>query len=552
MALTTAAATSGAGVASDRKAMQSASEADVTMQARDGSGAAYAELYRRHADAATSTARYLLRNRHDADDVVSEAFASVLSALRNGAGPRDENFRTYLLACVRNGCTLRSRQRGQSELRGLSEFTDQADKLEDPERFVEADAVTSAYASLPDPWKRVLWLTEVEDRPLEEVAASLHLRKSAAAALSYRAHQGLAEAYLSQSVLAAYPPLTSCSAVAPRLARYVRGRCRAGQRRTITSHLSDCAACTALADELGTVNHDLRGLMLPPFALAALLDRLKIAGASGAGRSAIVAKSAASHSVAGVARSAMINGARSVMQVWTLPLQVAALVGVSALAFAPEVATSTSTRPTEAPRVTSSAPKIRNDPIAGALSTSTSPHPAATRVEVVQQNLPPFVAISPSATASPDTSVSPGVTGELPSSATADSSATAVSSITAVSSATAASTVRLTLPSAVAPATAVAIAGPIVTVPAIVVPPLQPPAPTAPPVTVAVATAPAIPVTSPVGPPVTTSAVPPSPGVPGIALGSATRFAVLAKTAVTSTGATLVTGDVARSARRTR
>ena len=60
------------------------------------------------------------------DDVVADAYAAVLQAMRNGTGPR-ENFRAYLLACVRNGATLRrsrpscgspwSKQRGVRRVR---------------------------------------------------------------------------------------------------------------------------------------------------------------------------------------------------------------------------------------------------------------------------------------------------------------------------------------------------------------------------------------------------------------------------------------------------
>src|SRR5687768_3399621 len=89
-----------------RQDMPAASDEYLTARARDGDNSAFGELYRRHRKAAESTAWCILRSKSDADDVVSDAFAGVLSAIKNGRGPRD-NFRGYLLACVRNGCRSR-------------------------------------------------------------------------------------------------------------------------------------------------------------------------------------------------------------------------------------------------------------------------------------------------------------------------------------------------------------------------------------------------------------------------------------------------------------
>ena len=54
-----------------------------------------------HLDDAYTLARYLLRDEHDAQDVVQEA---VLRALRHFAGLRQEDARAWLLTIVRNCC----------------------------------------------------------------------------------------------------------------------------------------------------------------------------------------------------------------------------------------------------------------------------------------------------------------------------------------------------------------------------------------------------------------------------------------------------------------
>ena len=65
-----------------------------------GGGDSYGELYTEHAPAARRLALSMVP--HDvADDIVAEAFARVLAAIRGGGGP-DAAFRGYLLTAVRH------------------------------------------------------------------------------------------------------------------------------------------------------------------------------------------------------------------------------------------------------------------------------------------------------------------------------------------------------------------------------------------------------------------------------------------------------------------
>ncbi len=75
------------------------SDAELISRVRGGDVAAYGDLFARHKDAATRLSRQLVRGP-DADDLVSEAFAKVLTVLQGGGGP-DVAFRAYLLTAVR-------------------------------------------------------------------------------------------------------------------------------------------------------------------------------------------------------------------------------------------------------------------------------------------------------------------------------------------------------------------------------------------------------------------------------------------------------------------
>ena len=67
------------------------SDEELVAAARAGDDAAYAELWERHVASGRNAAR-AISPTVDPDDLVSEAFTSILSAIRKGGGPH-EGFR---------------------------------------------------------------------------------------------------------------------------------------------------------------------------------------------------------------------------------------------------------------------------------------------------------------------------------------------------------------------------------------------------------------------------------------------------------------------------
>lgn len=251
------------------------SDEQLTEQARAGDRAAFGELYRRHRKAAESTAWCLLRSKSEADDVVSDAFAGVLAAFRNGRGPRD-NFRRYLLACVRNGCRIRRPAVLPLHDDGLSPDRT-GPTFEDPERYVEADIVARAFASLAPRWQHTLWLTEVEQWPASDVSQHFQLSPNATAALTHRARQAFATAYLAEHV--ADVPSKQCARFTAQLAGYVRDQLPAGQHASVEQHVATCAACAKAVADLRDMNASLRSLAPAPGAIAGVGIASQLAGA---------------------------------------------------------------------------------------------------------------------------------------------------------------------------------------------------------------------------------------------------------------------------------
>lgn len=248
-----------------RRSLDASSDDELTACVRRGDQLAFGQLYERHHRAARSTARVFLRSEADADDVVADAFAGVLAAIGNGHGPRD-NFRRYLLACVRNGCRVRVATVAVAPDDARLEDSDhRSPTFEDPEGYVEANIVARAFSALPARWQHTLWETAVEERSVGELGNSLQLTNNAAAALAHRAREAFALAYLAEH--AGTASAAECRRVAPLLAAHVRHRLGATRDRLLTEHLAHCAECSAAAADLTDINATLRNSL--PAALAA-------------------------------------------------------------------------------------------------------------------------------------------------------------------------------------------------------------------------------------------------------------------------------------------
>jgi RNA polymerase sigma factor (sigma-70 family) len=236
------------------------SDAELLTGVRGGNEAAYGVLYERHASAARAAARSLTRSSSDADDLVSEAFARVLRAIKNGGGP-EVAFRPYLVSAVRNAFYDRARHESRVEVTDELEDRPNVRLLDAAAGRDDRDLVARAFASLPERWQLVLWHTEVEGRPAAEVAPLIGLAPNAVAALAYRAREGLREAYL-QAHLELVPP-ERCREPASRLGAYVRNGLSPRERRRVDEHLESCERCQGMLGELQVAATGLRGVLVP-------------------------------------------------------------------------------------------------------------------------------------------------------------------------------------------------------------------------------------------------------------------------------------------------
>src|SRR5437016_6817971 len=126
----------------------------------------------RHLDAAYNLARWLSRDEHDAQDIVQESF---LRAFRFCDQCRYDNVRAWLLQIVRNTChTWLARNRvKRASVEILDEVT--ACDSTSPDRMLQrredVDVVRHAIETLPDEFREVIVLREIEGIAYKEIAS---------------------------------------------------------------------------------------------------------------------------------------------------------------------------------------------------------------------------------------------------------------------------------------------------------------------------------------------------------------------------------------------
>jgi len=126
-----------------------------------------------HLDAAYNLARWLMRNEHDAQDMVQEAY---LRALRFFGGFHGTDARAWLLTIVRNTCYTWLKRKQAPEFSCdfeeavMTKESDEPDPESSHELKVQAQLVNEAIEKLPVEFREVVILRELEELSYKEIA----------------------------------------------------------------------------------------------------------------------------------------------------------------------------------------------------------------------------------------------------------------------------------------------------------------------------------------------------------------------------------------------
>lgn len=151
---------------------------------RQGDPEALSALFDMHVDRVYAYARHIVGNREDAEEIASESF---MRAFRKAVDYRGEGpFRGWLFGITRNLCRDRLKQ---PRLLTVSDII--GDLESEPESSPLHEDVRMAMRDLPEEYRDVLILCEVEQWDAREAADILEKSVAATKSLLYRARRAL-------------------------------------------------------------------------------------------------------------------------------------------------------------------------------------------------------------------------------------------------------------------------------------------------------------------------------------------------------------------------
>jgi len=142
-------------------------------------------------DQAWTLARYLLKDRAEAEDVCQEAFVKLWQR-QDSIDP--DKIRPWLMKVTRNGCLDRLRRRKPTEEIGDHAREDHSPgPLADSERSELAHWLGQSIGGLTEPYRSLVVLRDIHQHSYEEVAAVLELSLSQVKVYLHRARKQLRE-----------------------------------------------------------------------------------------------------------------------------------------------------------------------------------------------------------------------------------------------------------------------------------------------------------------------------------------------------------------------
>ncbi len=231
-------------------------DAALLRKVRNGSVEAWAELWRRHYAAALHTARRTMP-AHEAEDLTSQTFIRVHETIMRGSGPSD-TFRAYLFTAVRNAAHDYMKQRREVPF-GFAEDLPEPEPLQAIPMIEHThSAVAQAFESLPERWRRVLWLREVEELHIQDIAARLGLQANAVAALAFRAREGLRNAWIEVKLRERLHCSPEHDWIASEAVTFHREALRARKHARLLEQAASCNSCALALHDAGQLLAKLR------------------------------------------------------------------------------------------------------------------------------------------------------------------------------------------------------------------------------------------------------------------------------------------------------
>ncbi|MEV7631524.1 sigma-70 family RNA polymerase sigma factor [Microbacterium sp. NPDC089318] len=235
-------------------------DADLVLRTRSGDTEAFRELWRRHRASGMAVARSVTP-AVDPDALVQESFTRIHHAIIKGGGPNG-SFRAYLFTSVRNTAAAWGRSRPETPIDRFDAAPHPSSTAAAGAQALDRDLTAQAFRSLPSRWQEVLWYSEIEQMEPAEIAPLLGSSAGAVSQLSFRAREGMCEAWM-HALLRNTDASPECRWAIENLGARPRGALAPRAQQGLDDHLASCARCTIVAAEAQEVSSRLALALLP-------------------------------------------------------------------------------------------------------------------------------------------------------------------------------------------------------------------------------------------------------------------------------------------------
>ncbi|HEX6487316.1 MAG TPA: RNA polymerase sigma factor [Candidatus Dormibacteraeota bacterium] len=229
------------------------SDIELVRRYRGGDARAFEELHRRYVGPIFRLVKSKLGDALLAEDVSQETF---LKALRQLDSMDEEfNFGGWIHTVARNLCYDELRRRRRDLRVEAPDGEDQEDLMDrlpatsgrfDPVEVSESNdmrrRIWEVAQRLPEKYRLVLTLRELQGLSYRQIARSLRISESAVETLVYRARLRFKEEYMA----AEGEQRLDCAQVKPLLAPYLSGKLRRAQEDMVREHLATCVKCSRM------------------------------------------------------------------------------------------------------------------------------------------------------------------------------------------------------------------------------------------------------------------------------------------------------------------
>ena len=249
---------------------------------RKGEKEAYGILWTRHSGAGMTYASSLTRS--DPEDLVVEAYTKILRAIRSGKGPQ-EMFRPYLYAAIRNASITRH-HKAHDTMPGLEEASWGTMSVEgEVLSELDTERINRVLAAMKPAQRKILWLSEVEEHSVAQVAEEMKISPTNVSTSKQRARLEFIKLWTQDHVRTdGVEPGSEHEYTLTHAGEYLAGNPRQRLEARVSAHLAECKECAEKLEDAKSVSNMFRSRLAPAVTGTATSVVLASDQAFGAGR----------------------------------------------------------------------------------------------------------------------------------------------------------------------------------------------------------------------------------------------------------------------------